>query len=198
MGTRSFVAEPRGDSYAGRYVHWDGYPTHMGATLWRLVERDGLERVRQVLLHEHAGWSNLKADYPDFTGVVADRNAPYGSPERELWVWETCHSDGRFAPVIGYGVAYTTTILEGHLGQARYQQVKDEDWITPEGDDYGTEWGYVLGEGGLMVLKVEWRGDRQPSAHLLVGMFPWGVEPDWEQVQQQGYRVAGYETEEVS
>ena len=36
MGTRSAIAEPHGESWRGKYVHWDGYPTARGPELFRL------------------------------------------------------------------------------------------------------------------------------------------------------------------
>jgi hypothetical protein len=83
MGTRSAVCEPHGDSYRGRYVHWDGYPTGVGARLIELVQRDGIEKVRQTIIHDHYGWSSLH--------------------QQEL---SPSYQDGRFVVVPDYGVAY--------------------------------------------------------------------------------------------
>ena len=33
MGTRSIVGVPHGDGVRGRYCHWDGYPSGVGAAL---------------------------------------------------------------------------------------------------------------------------------------------------------------------
>lgn len=65
MSTRSIVAEPYGDGWRGRYVHWDGYPEVKLNGLSRLVQRDGIEKVRQVLLHDNLSWSSIT---PDATG----------------------------------------------------------------------------------------------------------------------------------
>ena len=70
MSTHSAICELHGDAVRGRYVHSDGYPTWMGATLWALVQRDGVEVVRQTVIHDHYGWSHLKADYPELTPEV--------------------------------------------------------------------------------------------------------------------------------
>lgn len=59
MATRSIVAEPRGNDWYGRYVHWDGAPETRLPILQRMVSRDGVTRVREVLLHENTSWSSL-------------------------------------------------------------------------------------------------------------------------------------------
>jgi len=87
MGTRSVVAVPDGDTWKGRYVHWDGYPTWMGSMLWTL-QRDGLETVRKTLTQDYYGWSTLNGD-----------------AEQQLSIE---HPDGRFVGVPNYGIAYTT------------------------------------------------------------------------------------------
>ena len=99
MGTRSAVCEPYGDSYRGRYVHWDGYPSYNGRVLWALVHRDGLERVREVLIHQHFEWSSLKLDEVDDTEShyrsAYDFVAGYGNAFRAPtdW-WVTPYNDG--------------------------------------------------------------------------------------------------------
>ena len=72
MSTRAAIARLTGVSpvrWSGRYHHWDGYPSGLGATLWELYhgpfKRD-LSQMLQVLLDDHpAGWSSLNAR--DFT-----------------------------------------------------------------------------------------------------------------------------------
>jgi len=34
MGTRSVIARPTGEGWAGRYCHADGYPDHQGRVLF--------------------------------------------------------------------------------------------------------------------------------------------------------------------
>lgn len=86
MSTRSIISEPHGDGFRGRYCHSDGYPYYVGKELHALVQRDGVDKVRQTLIHDRYGWSSLGAD------------------KTELPEW----ADNRFVLVPGYGVAYTT------------------------------------------------------------------------------------------
>jgi hypothetical protein len=60
MATRSVVARhSENGELEGRYVHWDGYPTHMMGVLSEFIRRDGYETTCRVLLDEHNGWSFL-------------------------------------------------------------------------------------------------------------------------------------------
>lgn len=87
MSTRSVVAIPAGDGWQGRYVHFDGYPEGRVPVLLALIQRDGLEKVIQTVIHDHYGWSYL-------------------DPEQGDDLINT-YRDGRFIAVPGYGVAYT-------------------------------------------------------------------------------------------
>jgi len=87
MGTNSIIAVREDGEVRGRYVHWDGYPSYMGVELVKLVERDGLERVIEVLTGEHYGWSSISSEE---TGPMPD-----------------FYTADRFELVPHYGVAYT-------------------------------------------------------------------------------------------
>lgn len=175
MSTRSIVARPHGDGFRGRYVHSDGMPTWRGPVLERLIAREGADRVLAVLCDEHYGWSSLDPDQGPET--------PYGD-------------DQRFQVVLGWGVAYTDTVIDtGPLGPG-YQQVTEEEWWTwrrrwtwPDDDLSGTEWAYVITpEGNVAVYKVD--GYPQSTA-TLVGVYPTDGSTDWQKVQADGYALAG-------
>jgi hypothetical protein len=66
MSTRAVIARWTSVStqeWAGRYHHWDGYPSGLGATLYRLVKNQtlgDLTSTLRVLLDDHpAGWSTI-------------------------------------------------------------------------------------------------------------------------------------------
>jgi hypothetical protein len=59
MGTRSVVGVPYGDGFRGRYCHWDGYPTYNGVHLWRMIQRDGIEKVVNTIVFDNYQWSSL-------------------------------------------------------------------------------------------------------------------------------------------
>lgn len=61
MGTRSIVGLKTGKGWFGRYVHWDGYPSGVGAAVWHIAKRDGLSKTVATLLMENYSWSTLTA-----------------------------------------------------------------------------------------------------------------------------------------
>jgi hypothetical protein len=90
MSTRAVIARPRGDGFAGRYHHWDGYPSGLGATLFWLSQPndvrtdnnlpptpwDGdIEAMQKVLLDDHTGWSTINGgDFRKAPGMIEGRN----------------------------------------------------------------------------------------------------------------------------
>lgn len=160
MSTRSFTGEVDAEGqFKGRYVHSDGYPSHMGATLAALVEREGVKGVLQRVTRDYYGWSTLSETTPDIKGVRADSSAEWGSPGRQAALFRgkyAIYGDGRFENVPGWGIAYTT----------KQDQSSAEDWIEgginfDTGEVFGLEstwgeWGYVFDveEGVLHVIRV--------------------------------------------
>lgn len=136
MGTRSVVAEPQGDAWRGRYVHWDGYPSGVGHAVLDIVRQHGVDTATRVLVTDHYGWSSVN-----------------GQDKQELGLGYT---DGRFQAVPGYGIAYTT-----EQGQS-----SPDDYITPDGDDWGTEWAYVIGPRGLTILVRGYGADAPAWRHV--------------------------------
>lgn len=187
MSTRSIVAVPHGDSWRGRYIHSDGYPTARAAQLWALVQRDGLETCRRVLTEEHYGWSSLDPDEPSIEGVQVPATSEeawkfeYGSPEYVAYQFgpNGMYGDGRFAVVPLWGQAFTDTVIKEMSGDnGPYQQVTEDKWLDPSCTD-DTEWAYVLADDGLWVLKCNW--DDPPT---LVGTYRWELaEPNWKIVE---------------
>lgn len=119
MSTNSVVGVPHEDSWRGRYVHWDGYPTAMVPDLFTIVARDGYETAVRILTQEHYGWSSLNVTTATLLGRGVDRRDPK-----------------RFVEVVGYGTAYT------------HAEAPDE-WWGPSGNGALEEWAYVLEPLGL-------------------------------------------------
>lgn len=137
MGTRAVVGTPHGQGWRGRYVHWSGSPAHLGRALRRIVERDGLPVASRVITTDHYGWSELTgADSPELLEG---------------------YTDGRFAVVPGYGIAYTT----------EQDQSSPDEWFGPEDlEPAGIEWVYVLTHDGLAIWSVD--PDGRMSVHVEV------------------------------
>ena len=64
MSTRSIIAKQYGDSWRGRYAHWDGYPSHQGKSIWEIVQRDGYEKAVKTFVDDHFYWSTVKPWQP--------------------------------------------------------------------------------------------------------------------------------------
>lgn len=124
MGTPAVVATMIDGLVKGRYVHWDGYPTGLGKNLALMVNRDGLEQVVKTTLLDHYGWSTLD-----------------GAAEPVL---EGGYTDGRFATVPGYGVAYTT----------KDEHTNPDGWSGHGLPGMSGYFGYVLTESGVVVCQV--------------------------------------------
>lgn len=125
MSTRSIIAKQQGDTWAGRYAHWDGYPSHQGASIWHIVQRDGVEQAVKTLVDDNFYWSSLN---------------PFQDAEAELPMG---YDDGRFAIVANYGVAGTE------------KQASASEWLTSENyKDSWCEYVYVIAPAGLMVIRI--------------------------------------------
>lgn len=84
MSTRAAIARPTNDgegeiTFAGRYHHFDGYPTGLGAALFELYhtqfDRD-LDKMLKVLIDDHpGGWSSVYGDFSMEPGYRDDLNA---------------------------------------------------------------------------------------------------------------------------
>jgi hypothetical protein len=65
MSTRGIIARATGPEgqFAGRYIHWDNYPTNRGPQLWRMLHdefKNDVEKMLVYLIDKHpAGWSTL-------------------------------------------------------------------------------------------------------------------------------------------
>lgn len=68
MSTRSVIARgyPK-DAFEGRYHHFDGYPSGVGRSLWKLYHGHfdhDIDQMLEVLIDQHpAGWQNIDADW---------------------------------------------------------------------------------------------------------------------------------------
>ena len=83
MSTRSAIAQPAGDGWAGVYCHSDGCPTWNGRRLWEAYHREfgrDVASMRKALIDDHPqGWS-----------LLLER--PYGPDEPEMPIVCTCPS----------------------------------------------------------------------------------------------------------
>lgn len=156
MGTSSSIRLPGAEQ--GRYVRWDGYPSGVGQAIWQIVQRDGLERARQVLCVENpGGWSSLNPLQVISTAeemrAIEAKGKGYWPPSddgREYQAWSFRGRADQLAQVEGYGTTY----------------LDDPDGSTP-----GEAWNYTLADDALVIEGY--------TNHRV----PWdGPEPVWEKI----------------
>lgn len=125
MATRGIVAIATNEGWKGRYVHWDNYPERIVGVLAELVQRDGIEKVRQTLIADNPSWS-----------IIEPLAKPSKAGEPSLYEQHKC--------VTGYG--YVHTDIDDPDGYYYTQDDTELAWA---------DWLYVIHDDGLEVRRVE-------------------------------------------
>lgn len=173
MSTRSVVARVEGDGFVGRYCHWDGYPTNRAKQLFQayreLGSADAL--IKYAIREGDSGyWSSFCP--PSEGPVEADRTTPEGEAAFQNEYKTGTHSNWCF-------------------------EKDNEKLVESSGDDWGTEWAYVIDDKGLSVFErmydqslwsdsseKESRDAFRASVHwAYIGTYKWDSEPNWEAVE---------------
>jgi hypothetical protein len=167
MSTRSVIARTEGDGFVGRYCHWDGYPTNRGAQLFAAYREldNDAEALRKYAIREGESGTWSSFQVPSEL-TEFDRSTPEGEAEFQK------------ASDAGW------TKSEG-----------DDSLVNSSGDDWGTEWAYVIEDRGLLVFDRRWGkpdaddgkmvgmfgqgADAGDGYWKLVGTYTWDAEPDW-------------------
>lgn len=194
MGTRSVIAEPHGDGFRGRYHHWDGYPSGVGAELWRLQREHfaDLDAMRQYLVtDEPQGWSTIcGADFDQPKGWDDDSapDKPCAVCGESMWRHYSQYYKPEYDPTGTVPPIPGQVMQLGHTFEAirlphgpqsftaRGETTDDPDgyWITSDGDDGGTEWAYVLGDRSLFIFERRYGMPYDDEGHG-TGMFGLGA-----------------------
>jgi hypothetical protein len=125
MGTASIVGVPSSaDGFLGRYVHYDGYPEHMAATLAAIVARDGIDAAVATIVVRNCGWSKI-------TGAAHIEAHPLG---------------GLVVP--GYGVAYTADGAQGDPNELYCGRDG-----APSDSNGGATWAYAMTDTAIRVFR---------------------------------------------
>jgi hypothetical protein len=75
MATRGIIGVDCGQgTWRGRYVHWDNYPDRIVPLLAELVERDGLDKVIQTIIHKRKSWSILDTQVDESSSFFTAQN----------------------------------------------------------------------------------------------------------------------------
>ncbi|MGH2480637.1 MAG: hypothetical protein ACRDHW_13365 [Ktedonobacteraceae bacterium] len=160
MSTRSVIARPYRSGIQGRYCHWDGYPSGVGKTLYRLnqghFQGDTVALVR-VLIDEHpAGWSFIVgADFSlEPRWVECDSSLPDDHPDRNRPQCY-CHGD-------------------------RSEEAMLLTYPGGTGGLCDAEYVYVIGEHShIMLIYVVGGSFFHPRLNFLATVQLNGPEPDW-------------------
>ena len=180
MSTRAAIARLTQVSpikWAGRYHHWDGYPSGLGATLWQLYHGHfgrNLNQMLKVLLDDHpAGWSSLHAaDFtqaPGFAELLDSASQStdqpqcycHGQRQEEEWLVTDENASGS-----GCEWAYVFTSAKT-TGDKRYDTMLVLSSYTPDGK--------MIGMFGM--------GDDEAVWPVVAVVDLNGAEPNWEQIE---------------
>lgn len=155
MSTRSILAVPYGDAWRGRYCHSDGYLTHNGRVLWNEVRQVGAAAFEEFLTNGRGSW-----------GVSSMSDGFMTDTREEGWGG-------------GYDQTKNLRVYKDRPGET------EPEWITHDGDKWGTEWLYVVGIREMMVGVVSYSDDIR-----WIGSYAYdGPEPDWSAIEAQSYEV---------
>lgn len=141
MSTRGFIAFANDtNNYIELLTHYDGYPDHMLTNIIMLINRDGIDTVRDTMC-KHVLWSTVNHNTPDIAGVEPDENADYGTPERCAWESEAYNRTF----VTGYG-EYVTTDNDPRVISIEDNPLKTELFE----DSIWNEFGYIIHADGMV------------------------------------------------
>ncbi|MBI2836125.1 MAG: hypothetical protein HYX85_00325 [Chloroflexi bacterium] len=197
MSTRGVIARQKGDTFEGRYHHWDSYPSGLGKALWDTYHsgfKGNLEEMLRVLVDEHpAGWSTIIGK--DFA-VTPGFNESYKGECLNCGrlAWEHYYQDWE-----SHGKKLTAKArqdMANHNYMALGHSFEDEDTNNPEcychGDRHeegwlvteenaagsGCEYAYVFAQNGKPVMTI--LSSVNADGRKMIGMFGMGnPEAKW-------------------
>jgi hypothetical protein len=182
MSTRSVVAKPYGAGFRGRYIHWDGYPTGVGAELFRIyreVFKCDLKAMLKTLIVDHpAGWSSIFGDWSKGPGFVESLSSDAGHAPSCY-----CHGDrhekgntvtDKNASDVGCEWAYVLFTGKDHHDHMSIRS----SFCDPDGKFAGEK---MIGAFGCGDPKAVWR---EIWSFDLTTLALTGEEPNWKAVEE--------------
>jgi hypothetical protein len=104
VSTNACIARVKGDGFEGRYHHWDGNPSALGAKLYHEALSRGTKPLLKLLLDDHpAGWSSIVNTDLDREPGFTEYPPEYGTPEyveNRLKPACYCHGDRHEGPLL--------------------------------------------------------------------------------------------------
>ena len=189
MSTRGVIARQKGDSFEGRYHHWDSYPTGLGKTLWELAHnqfKGDIEGMLRILIDEHpAGWSTICNK--DFSLSVGYNNLDKGNcltcgkPSWEHYYQEWDSHGKRLTAKARQSMANGIYMALEHSFEVQRtinaecychgDRSEDELLVTEKNAaDMGCEYAYVFSDNGVMTILSSLNCD----GSKMIGMFGMG------------------------
>lgn len=175
MSTRCFIGIGNVDHWEGRYVHYDGYPTGVGATVWEGLQLYGPAYIADAMRHD---WSSAPGMW-EGGGVCYCCN--YTDHSRECFERGTQFRYESLPPTI-------KTPDCGDDCIERHEPLSPILLSSDSPDEHRwTRWGYVVSEDKKMhVLVLHWSNGK----FVALGSFPIdGEMPDWQKLQDIGYAL---------
>ena len=178
MSTRSIIAQPTADGFAGVFAHWDGYPTVRGAQLWATHLELGSDPAATRAYAVRDGHSGSWSCY------LTPRDADHEAQKPDTVLCTLCdatgtRTDGVLPEVPGSCNGCGGTGIAANRAKVPGWVAGDTSWITSDGDAGGTEWAYVIADAALLVF------ERINDAWLAVAACRWDEpEPDWAVIER--------------
>lgn len=202
MSTRSIIATPdgKGGFVNGIYMHYDGYPTGMGANVHRLVREQGAKKFLDALDTAPQGWESI--DYEGSRDLFAERYNmaldAYHEDKHERLANDIPVKPFSFSEehVPSVGVRRTRWLRDGSGGRDEYVGPDEVprwrmDW-SPDDKDKGedkenslkdswVEWVYVVDPetNSMEILKNNYREGPTPVGRVRFD----DPSPNWEAME---------------
>ena len=171
MSTRSFVGIGNVDYWTGRYVHYDGYPSGVGAAVWEGLQDTGPAFIAEAMRHD---WSS----FPNMWGAGADGVCyccNYTDHSRECVLQRSRDTSLPLtikSPTCGDDCIEIKQQIDAPLQSSEYSAAS-YCW---------EKWGYVVSEDKQLHV-LHW-GDAQ---FVVLGSFPIdGPTPNWQSLEDAG------------
>jgi hypothetical protein len=171
MSTNGIIARKVGEgAFAGRYHHWDSYPTKLGETLVELYRgffKYDLEKMLTVLLDEHpAGWSTINGR--DFKYKPGYTDSSYPDRIRKL-----------------RGAAYDAALKKWKKTPDQRRPLcschgrrHEESWLVTSGDDTSAQWAYAF-DMEAKTMEVYYSEDKTWKLAGTVYLADPNIKIDW-------------------
>lgn len=186
MSTRSCIVRKTGEGkFKGRYHHWDGYPTGLGRTLFKLYRghfKKDLPAMLKYLIDDHpAGWSTINGyDFtqpPGYDGeggftTEGPRCYCHGGRKEEGWLVTEKNASGSGCE---YAYMFVDPSQQGNADAPRTMSILSSFYADDAKQFAGQKMIGMFGSGGKPKDGVYWK--------VIAVVNLDGKEPNWEKIE---------------